>query len=176
MPDVRLAIVGDGPSRRELEKHFHGTPTCFAGYLRGEPLATAYASSDLFILPSKTETLGLVLMEAMAAGCPVVACNAGGVPDAVENGVTGFLFEPGDPRGLVNAVRHALDHPEERDAIRTRARADVERRSWQDSTEQLRRYYAQAIADPRPKSVHDRPVRRSMTKRTMLAVARKLLP
>ncbi|HEX4065436.1 MAG TPA: glycosyltransferase [Acidobacteriaceae bacterium] len=173
MPEVRLAIVGDGPSRRELEKHFEGTPTCFAGYLRGESLAVAYASSDLFVLPSKTETLGLVLMEAMASGCPVVACNAGGVPDAVENGVTGFLFEPDDPRGLVNAVRYALDHPEERDAIRIRARADVEHRSWEDSTRQLRCYYTRAIEDRRPKSVA-RPL--SLTGKTALAVARKLLP
>lgn len=176
MPDVRLAIVGDGPSRRELEKHFENTPTYFAGYMRGDSLAAAYASSDLFVLPSKTETLGLVLMEAMAAGCPVVACNAGGVPDAVESGVTGFLFEPSDPRGLVNAVRYALDHPEEREVIRRQARADVERRSWRESTEQLRRYYSQAIADPRPKPTQDRPVRRSITRRTVLAVARKLLP
>jgi len=173
MPDVRLAIVGDGPSRRELEKHFEGTPTSFAGYLRGEPLAAAYASSDLFVLPSKTETLGLVLMEAMASGCPVVACNAGGVPDAVENGLTGFLFEPGDPRGLVNAVRYALDHPEERDAIRMRARADVEHRSWEDSTRQLRCYYTRAVEDRRPKAA-GRPL--SLTSKTALAVARKLLP
>jgi glycosyltransferase involved in cell wall biosynthesis len=173
MPGVRLAIVGDGPSRRELERHFEGTATYFAGYMRGEPLAAAYASSDLFILPSKTETLGLVLMEAMAAGCPVVACNAGGVPDAVQNGVTGFLFEPDDPRGLVNAVRCALTNPEERDAIRMRARADVEHRSWQDSTKQLRCYYTRAIEDRRPKPMV-RPL--SLTSKTALAVARKLLP
>ncbi len=173
MPEVRLAIVGDGPSRHELEKQFEGTPTHFAGYMRGDTLAAAFASSDLFVLPSKTETLGLVLMEAMASGCPVVACNAGGVPDAVENGVTGFLFEPDDPRGLVNAVRYALDHPEERDAIRIRARADVEHRSWEDSTRQLRCYYTRAIEDRRPRPVV-RPL--SFTSKTALAVARKLLP
>ena len=78
MPEARLAIVGDGPVRKELEKHFRGTPTYFAGYMRGEPLAQAYASADVFVMPSKTETLGLVLMEAMAAGCPVVAFGRAG--------------------------------------------------------------------------------------------------
>ena len=71
MPEARLAIVGDGPMRHELERHFRGTATYFAGYMRGEPLAAAYASADVFVMPSKTETLGLVLMEAMAAGLPV---------------------------------------------------------------------------------------------------------
>lgn len=176
LPGVRLAIVGDGPARRDLEKHFHGTPTHFTGYLRGEALAAAYASADLFVLPSKTETLGLVLMEAMASGCPVVACNAGGVPDAVQHGVTGFLFEPSDPNGLLNAVRYALDHPDACAALRVRARSEVEHHSWQGSTDQLRALYAQAIADPRPKPVTDRPVRRSLAKKTALAVARRLLP
>src|ERR1700691_276104 len=155
MPDVRLAIVGDGPLRCELEKQFKGTATYFAGYLRGEPLAAAYASADLFVTPSKTETLGLVLMEAMAAGCVVVACRAGGVPDAVEDGVTGFLFEPSDKDGLVETVRRALANAGERAVVRTRARADVERHRWEGSTEQLRRYYAQAVEHPRPKAAPD---------------------
>ncbi len=68
IPDLRLAIVGDGPIRGELEKHFRNTPTHFAGYLRGEALAAAFASADLFVMPSETETLGLVLLEAMASG------------------------------------------------------------------------------------------------------------
>lgn len=175
-PHLRLAIVGDGPARRDLEKHFLGTPTHFTGYLRGEALAKAYASADLFVLPSQTETLGLVLMEAMASGCPVVACNAGGVPDAVQNGVTGFLYQPSDPHGLVHAVRYALDHPDECAALRVRARSEVEHHSWQGSTDQLRGLYAQAIANPRPKRASDRPIRRSLTKKTVLAVTRRLLP
>lgn len=175
-PEVRLAIVGDGPARRDLEKHFHDTPTSFLGYLRGEELAAAFASADLFVLPSKTETLGLVLLEAMASGCPVVACNAGGVPDAVENGVTGFLFEPSDANGLVNAVRYVLDHPEEREAVRARARAEVEQHSWRGATQQLRECYQLAREDRRPKAAVDRPVKRSLTKKSVMAVARRLLP
>ena len=177
MPDARLAIIGDGPVRKELEKHFHGTPTYFAGYMRGEPLAQAYASADVFVMPSKTETLGLVLMEAMAAGCPVVACRAGGVPDAVEDGVTGFLYDPSDEDGLVQRVAWVIEHPEERAAVRGRARADVERHSWEGSTEQLRRYYAQAIEHPRPKVAAKGQMRwGGMTKKMVLASLRRLLP
>jgi glycosyltransferase involved in cell wall biosynthesis len=177
MPEARLAIIGDGPMRHELEKHFRGTATYFAGYMRGEPLAQAYASADLFVMASKTETLGLVLMEAMAAGCPVVACRAGGVPDAVEDGVTGFLFEASEAEGLVNRVQWALAHPEERAKVRERARADVERHSWEGSTKQLRRYYEQAIEDPRPKGESEgAPRPPGLRRRMLLASLRKLLP
>ena len=63
LPDARLALVGDGPHRQQLEKHFEGTATTFVGYLAGEELAGAYASGDAFLFPSSTETLGLVLLE-----------------------------------------------------------------------------------------------------------------
>ncbi len=177
MPEARLAIVGDGPVRKDLEKHFEGTPTYFAGYMRGEPLAQAYASADVFVMPSKTETLGLVVMEAMAAGCPVVACRAGGVPDAVEDGVTGFLYEPLGEDGLVKKVEWVLAHPTERAAVRVRARADVERHSWGGSTDQLRRFYEQAIAHPRPRKETSGEARRpGLTRRMVLASLRRLLP
>jgi glycosyltransferase involved in cell wall biosynthesis len=177
MPEVRLAIVGDGPARHELERYFRGTPTYFSGYLRGEPLAQAYASADVFVMPSKTETLGLVLMEAMAAGCPVVACRAGGIPDAVEHGVTGFLFEPDDEHGFVAAVKRALENGAERESVLERARADVERHSWKGSTDQLRHHYQQAIEQPRPRVAKDQPRRPpGLRRRIVLGSLRRLLP
>ncbi len=176
IPDLRLAIVGDGPMRHELEKQFRNTPACFPGYLRGEALATAFASADLFVMPSETETLGLVLLEAMAAGCPVVACRAGGIPDAVEDGVTGFLYELGE-RDLVETVRRVLANPAERDSVRTRARAEVERHGWQGATDLLRRQYQQAIVQPRPRTLPAQPpLRRSLARRTTMAALRRLLP
>jgi glycosyltransferase involved in cell wall biosynthesis len=176
IPDLRLAIVGDGPTRPELEKHFRNTPTHFAGYLRGEALAAAFASADLFVMPSETETLGLVLLEAMASGCPVVACRAGGIPDAIEDGVTGYLFEPGE-RSLVEAVRRVLENPAELAQVRTRARADVERHGWQGATDLLRQQYQQAIEHPRPRAQPTRPPQRySLARRTTMAALRRLLP
>jgi glycosyltransferase involved in cell wall biosynthesis len=177
LPEARLAIVGDGPLRPELERHFKGTPTVFTGYLRGEALANAYASADLFVLPSKTETLGLVLLEAMASGCPVVACRAGGVPDAVQDGITGFLFEPTDPDGLVNTVKRALSSRTDLDTIRMQARQDVEQHSWEGATEQLRRLYAETIENWQPKkSGEPEGAVKRVTSRAVLAALRTLLP
>jgi glycosyltransferase involved in cell wall biosynthesis len=177
LPEARLAIVGDGPLRHELERQFKGTPTVFTGYLRGEALASAYASADLFVLPSKTETLGLVLLEAMASGCPVVACRAGGVPDAVQDGHTGFLFEPTDPDGLVHTVKRALSSATDLDAIRRHARQDVEQHSWEGATDQLRQLYAETIHkySPKESSEPDSAVKQ-LAIRATLAMLRTLLP
>jgi glycosyltransferase involved in cell wall biosynthesis len=177
VPEARLAIVGDGPVRHELEKHFDGTPTVFTGYMRGEMLASAYASADLFVFPSQTETLGLVLLESMASGCPVVACNAGGIPDAVQDGVTGFLFAPGEPDGLVNTVKRALSEASDLDSIRARARQDVEQHSWEGATEQLRGLYAQVVHNRltvKPKVPEGRLKR--VTSRVTLSALRIFLP
>jgi len=147
IPGMRLAIVGDGPLRHELERHFEGTATVFTGYLHGEELAAAYASADLFVLPSKTETLGLVLLEAMASGCPVVACRAGGVPDAIRDGETGFLFEPDDESSLGKTVHKALENNELLELIRVNARHDVELHSWGQATANLRLLYCKTVQD-----------------------------
>lgn len=147
LPDARLALVGDGPHRRQLEKYFAGTATTFLGYLSGEQLAAAYASADAFMLTSCTETLGLVLLEAMAAGCPVIAANRGGIPDVVQDGVTGFLYEPDDPGDLLAQSRRLLTHGALRQAMSWSARQEAERWSWTSATEQLRRSYVRAITD-----------------------------
>jgi len=147
VPGMRLAIVGDGPMRAELERQFEGTATVFTGYLRGTELASAYASADLFVLPSQTETLGLVLLEAMAAGCPVVACRAGGVPDAVEDGVTGFLFDPDKPDSFAATVQRACNSNGQLEAIRAKARREVEQHSWTRATAELRLLYCQVVHD-----------------------------
>ncbi|KAG2433116.1 hypothetical protein HYH02_012818 [Chlamydomonas schloesseri] len=81
VPGCRLALVGDGPARQQLEQHFAGLPVTFMGMLRGEELSAAYASADVFVMPSETETLGFVVLEAMASGLPVVAVAAGGLKD-----------------------------------------------------------------------------------------------
>ena len=152
MPDARLALVGDGPYRQQLEKIFAGTPAQFVGYLAGEELAAAYASGDAFVFPSSTETLGLVLLEAMAAGCPVVGANRGGIPDIVSDGVNGCLYEPEGPDGgaasLTAAVQRLLGDTSERQALRHNARQEAERWGWAGATEQLRGYYRTLLGKP----------------------------
>lgn len=144
IPTARLALVGDGPHRQALEKYFAGTPTHFVGYLTGKNLAAAFASADAFVFPSRTETLGLVLLEAMAAGCPVVAANSGGIPDIVASGINGYLFEPEDTdQGAIAATQRLLAQQQEREIIRQNARLEAERWGWAAATRQLQNYYTQ---------------------------------
>jgi len=149
MPDARLALVGDGPYRQQLETLFAGSATHFVGYLAGEDLAAAYASGDAFLFPSSTETLGLVLLEAMAAGCPVVAANRGGIPDIVSDGINGCLYEPdgadGGAGSLTAATRRLLDDRTRLQELRGAARHEAERWGWSGATEQLRGYYRQVL-------------------------------
>ncbi len=145
IPGARLALVGDGPHRQALEQHFAGTPTHFVGYLQGTELASAFASADAFVFPSRTETLGLVLLEAMAAGCPVVAARSGGIPDIVEDGVNGFLFDPEDENGAITATKRLLANPSERETLRRNARDEAERWGWAAATRQLHTFYQKVI-------------------------------
>jgi glycosyltransferase involved in cell wall biosynthesis len=145
IPEARLAIVGDGPHREALESHFAGTNTHFVGYLQGLELASAFACCDAFLFPSRTETLGLVLLESMAAGCPVVAANSGGIPDIVTDGVNGYLFDPRDEKGLISATHRLLTAKVERDELRQNARLEAEKWGWQAATKQLLDYYQQVL-------------------------------
>jgi glycosyltransferase involved in cell wall biosynthesis len=147
IPGARLALVGDGPHREDLEKHFAGTATHFVGYLAGEELGAAYASADAFIFPSRTETLGLVLLEAMAAGCPVIAAKAGGIPDIVTDGINGFMFDPADEQGAIVATQKLLGMKAERELLRHNARVEAERWGWEAATKQLERFYISVVSE-----------------------------
>ena len=149
IPDSRLALVGDGPHRLALEKHFAGTNTHFVGYLTGRDLGAAFACADAFIFPSRTETLGLVLLEAMAAGCPVVAANSGGIVDIVTSGVNGYLFDPEDERGAIAATQRLLEQKQEREIIRKNARLEAQKWGWAAATRQLQTYYTAVKSESR---------------------------
>jgi len=98
----RALFVGDGPERGFLEQQVPGG--IFEGFLGGEALATAYASSDVFLFPSDTETFGNVTLEAMASGLPTVCADATGSRSLVDPGVTGYLATVGDDGALYDAV------------------------------------------------------------------------
>lgn len=146
MPGTRLVFVGDGPARAGLERRLAGASAHFAGYLRGDELATAYASADLFVFPSDTETFGQVIQEAMASGLPVVAARAGGAIDLVRDGATGALFTPGHPGELRSRVGEILAAPERAAAMGAAGRVTAERRSWERVMGQLIGHYEQAAA------------------------------
>jgi glycosyltransferase involved in cell wall biosynthesis len=145
VPGTRLALVGDGPARRDLEREFAGTPTVFTGLLQGEELAAAYASADAFLFPSTTETLGMAMIEALASGLPVIAARSGASHEVVEEGKTGLLYEPESASGLVAAVRKVFSDEGLRETLARGARAVAERRDWGTSTRTLRGYYEQAL-------------------------------
>ena len=102
----RSLIVGDGPARDELEARLPNTT--FTGFLRGEALSRAYASADVFLFPSDTETFGKVTLEAMASGLPTVCADAAGSRDLVDQGTTGFLCPPDDPDAFADRVRRLV--------------------------------------------------------------------
>ena len=145
IPGLRLALIGDGPHCDKLKEYFAGTPTYFPGFLKGQDLAAAYASADVFFMASRTETLGLVVLEAMAAGCAVVAANEGGIPDIVRDGVTGHLFKGGDIEAATAAVRRLITDDEHREHIRREARLDAEKWSWAAATRQLEGLYREVL-------------------------------
>lgn len=141
LANVHFAVVGDGPHRAELEKVFHGTSTTFVGYLHGEELATAYASADAFVFPSTTETLGLVMFEAMASGLPIVAADSPPTREVLENGDAGFIFNPQSIDSIVRAIEEGLSGNAECENIRHRGMAIAEQLDWAGPTEQLIRHY-----------------------------------
>jgi glycosyltransferase involved in cell wall biosynthesis len=178
IPEARLAIVGGGPHRNALEKHFQGSPTFFPGYMQGEGLASAFASADLFVLPSRTETLGLVLLEAMAAGCPVIGARAGGIPDIVEDGVTGFLFD--EEQEAIRAAQLLIADPARREQIRQKALHEARKWGWTEATGQLRMFYRQVMATAatspfRTVNVSREPLVSRLAKAAAMGVIRRVL-
>lgn len=146
VPGTRLAIVGDGPARGDLTEHFKGTNTKFMGYLRGEELWSAFASADMFVFPSGMETFGLVLIEAMASGLPVVTSRVGGVDDMVTPGVNGYVFNSGDVRGMINGVRAVLANSNKQQVMGRNARLFAETQSWPAMMDELIACYDDLIS------------------------------
>jgi sulfoquinovosyltransferase len=148
VPGARLAVVGDGPAMQEVQAELAGAPVTFLGRLSGRELAAAYASADIFVMTSESETLGNVVGEAMASGLPVVAAAAGGVPSVIGRpGTTGILFPPGDAAAAAAAVRRLAADASARRRMGRAARAEMERWSWRAATrELLRRHYPAALA------------------------------
>lgn len=138
---VRLVMVGDGPARTEMEQRTRDLPAHFTGYLKGHDLATAYASADLFVFPSDTDTFGQVIQEAMASGLPVIGARTGGSLDLIREGTTGTMFTPGASDDLHARLRVLVRRNDLRHAMGHAGRAAAERRSWANVMDELMAYY-----------------------------------
>jgi glycosyltransferase involved in cell wall biosynthesis len=178
LPGARLALVGDGPHHKALQHHFTGMPVVMAGFLRGIELAEAFASADVFVMPSRTETLGLVVLEAMSSGLPVVGARAGGIPEMIEDGVSGCLYD--EESGAVALIQSFIGSPERRAKVGAAARIHAARQSWSHATTILLEHYRTACATQHiagPEFVPARkPLIRRVAGRSTLYAIRKLLP
>jgi glycosyltransferase involved in cell wall biosynthesis len=125
-----LVVVGEGPDRRRVEQEIRGLGLSDRVHLYGErrDVRELLAGSDLFVLSSSSEGMPLSVLEAMAAGLPVVASRVGGVPELVVDGVTGILVAPGDEQELAAALRRLLDDPALRRRLGDAGRARAEER------------------------------------------------
>lgn len=135
LPTAKLVIVGDGPLRKPLADAC--PPALFTGVKTGQDLAACYASSDLFLFPSLTETFGNVVPEALASGLAVVSFACAAAANLITHERNGVLVAPGDERAFINAaVAIAADH-DKRAALRQRAAGSVAHMSWTAVTDGL---------------------------------------
>jgi len=133
--DVAFVIAGDGPARKELTEMM--PDATFLGYLDSNSLSKAYASSDLFVFPSTTETFGNVTLEAMASGTPPICADQGGAAGIINDGKTGFLTKPRDPFDLAEKIEFLLDHPERKAEMAKQAFLYGQDQTWERSFQKL---------------------------------------
>lgn len=152
---ARMVWVGDGPARKRIEQAH--SQHIFSGMRRGTDLAAHYASADIFLFPSLTETYGNVVPEAMASGLPVLAFDTAAAAELIENGVNGrtivALRDQSDGVRFVREAGFMSVNPEGLRAMGAAARASVEHRNWNNVFEGFERAVCKAIAASHP--VHD---------------------
>ena len=123
--DVRLVFVGEGPARGEMQEfivtHSLDGIICLSGPKEYEEIPVWMSASDLLVLPSKSEGFGIVLVEALASGKPVVGTDVGGIPEIINSPEVGIIVPPGDTDGLAAAILKAMEKPWDRDKLTQRA-------------------------------------------------------
>lgn len=145
--DLLLVVAGDGPAHEELR---HLLPDAvFLGSISGRELSAAYASSDLFVFPSATETFGLVTLEAMASGTVPVCADAGGTRDIIQHGVSGYLARPGDPEDFARLCLAALADDGARAAMAEAAHRQAQEYNWDAVITRMLELYGAVVRRPR---------------------------
>jgi len=144
-----LVIVGDGPYRKELQARCQGRPIAFTGLLEGEELAIAYASADVMVFPSTTDTFGNVVLEAQASGLPVIVSDLGGPGEIVQGHDSGIVVNHQEPQALADAMERLYQSPELRADLRARGLRNAMDCTWEKVLESL-----WSMEDGDPKSSH----------------------
>jgi glycosyltransferase involved in cell wall biosynthesis len=153
-PTVRLAVVGTGQdeeSARNLARQL-AIEHCvlFTGWVEPEDVPSWFAAADIVVAPSWREGQGIAILEAMAQARPVVATRAGGIPDAIHDGVSGRLVEPRRPDQLADAIRDLANRPEKARAMGDRAAQVVsERYDWSRTLDAFHDLYQRLIREHR---------------------------
>jgi glycosyltransferase involved in cell wall biosynthesis len=150
-PRLHLVLAGGGPEEQRLRARVGEERATFLGWLQGVELARAYASADIFLFPSATDTFGQVILEAQASGVPVVAVAAGGPLSLVEHRVSGLLCKPA-PDALAECVLELADSPLLRRRLAAVALSGVRARTWGAAMTRLAEGYARVVATPRSAS------------------------
>ncbi len=140
--NTHFLVVGDGPLLKTLSESTSDNVT-FTGFIEGEELANIYASSDIFLFPSATETFGNVVLEAMASGLPVVGARAGGVQQLITHEQNGYLCEPGKTESFKAAVQSLIESRLLRAEMASKAQKFAKDQSWDDIFSRLLSSYTQ---------------------------------
>ncbi len=149
LPGARMLLVGDGPERSqpamaELARQASGVAQ-LPGFV--DDLNQFYAALDLFIMPSRSEAWGLTALHAMACGLPVIASNVGGLPEAIEDGKSGWLVPPESPEALADAIVNAASDPARLCEFGRNARERAAQFSIQRTVERTEQFYLRLLAD-----------------------------
>lgn len=131
--DLKLIFVGDGPDMERIRLQLPSENVVFTGQLEGEDLAQAYASSDIFVFPSCTDTFGNVVLEAQASGLPVIVTDRGGPMENMVHGQTGFVVPAHDCEALARAVSRLADDAELLQTMKRRAHDFCQSRSFESA-------------------------------------------
>lgn len=167
--DFTMVVVGDGHAREDLKKLM--PEAVFLGYQSGDALATAYASSDIFVFPSTTETFGLVTVEAMASGIVPVAAAVGGAASIIEDGKSGLLVPGHEPLMMATQVERLLNDPSFREKLAAGALAHAQDFGWETILDRLFSRYEDVIAKhvkkvARVRARKEKPVRKKVERNT----------
>lgn len=143
--DVGLAIVGDGPYRAVVEQRLEGMPVVFTGYLHGDDLGDAFASSTMLVFPSTTETFGNVVLESLASGTPAAVADLGGPAEIVEDERTGLVLPAGHNAQWVARIAALLADAERLAQMRRAARTYAVEHTFARAREETWQFYQRQI-------------------------------
>jgi len=151
VPNAKLVIAGSGREENNLSRQIKGLNIAdsvfMVGGLAKEKVAQLMAAADVFVLPSRIESFGLTLLEASAAGVPVVCSNAGGVPEVFQDGFNALLYPSGDDNAMAKAIICLIQNKELAKSISANAIETANRFTWEMAAERTVRVYEEVLQE-----------------------------